>query len=358
MSTEAAQKVEKTHVPLVKITDYQNGALVAQQMPKVTLNDGIQMPMLGFGTSDVKGTTCKPGDPDYEAIKHAIRVGYRFIDTAALYGNERTVGCAIEDALRENLVPNGDRRELFVCTKLWCTQHKRASVVQALRESLERLKLDYVDLYLIHWPVAYQEGLDPVNPRDPNTGKILYSDTTIQETWQGMEDCKDLGLARSIGISNFNHKQCDEVLQMCKHKPSIHQLELHPYLTQTKLHAYSNKAQIQLNAYCPLGAPGTSWNPKDKKRLLDDELICSLAKKYQKSEAQIVLRYHLQRGIAPIPKSITPARIEQNLQVFNFELSEEDLSKLDQLNCNLRYCLWTAGEIVDDHPLYPFHEEY
>lgn len=322
----------------------------------VTLNDGVQMPLIGYGTSDVIGTG-QPGDPAFEAIKHAIRVGYRFIDTAALYLNEVSVGKAIQSCLAEGLVK---REELFVCTKVWCTHHKRPSVIKSCRESLERLQLDYVDLLLIHWPVAYAEGLDPINPKDPKTGKLIYTDTHYTETWLGMEDCKQQALAKSIGVSNFNHKMTDDILAMpnLRYKPTVNQVELHPYLVQEKLAEYSQSVGIVLNAYCPLGSPGAPWLPAGQPNVIEDPVVVSLASKYRKSAAQICLRFQIQRGICPIPKSITPRRIEENLDVFDFELSHDDMAALKRLDKKLRYCLNTAGEYVDDHPLYPFHEEY
>lgn len=334
--------------------NYEDGSEVASRMPRIKLADGVEMPQLGFGTSDVKGPG-EPGEPAYEAIKQALRCGYRFIDTAALYGNEHTVGRALEDALAEGLV--GSREELFVCTKLWCTSHARRSVVGACRESLRRLKLTYVDLYLIHWPMGYaEEGPHPINPK--RDGRLLYSDTHFTETWLGMEECKELGLARSIGLSNFNHKQCEEVLAACKHRPTVNQVELHPYLAQAELHQYSRTRDIILNAYCPLGAPGAAWAPKDKPVLIEDPLVVRLAARHARSPAQIVLRYHLQRGIAPIPKSIRPERIAHNIRVLDFQLAPDEMEALMGLDRRLRYCTNTAGEHPHDHPLYPFHEEF
>lgn len=324
-----------------------------QGAPKVTLNDGVRMPLLGYGTSHVAGAGL-PGQPGYEAIRAAIRAGYRFLDTAALYQNEHVVGKAIEDAINEGLV---ERQDLFVCTKVWCTAHRRHSVLAACKESLRQLGLDYVDLYLIHWPLAYVEHADPINPKDPSTGKLLYSDTHFTETWRGMEDCKQLGLARSIGLSNFNHKMIDEILQMpCRHRPTVNQVECHPYLAQKKLLAYCDQNDVLLNAYCPLGSPGSSWAQHTK--LLEEPVIQEVAHKYGKSAAQICLRYQVQRRVAPIPKSVRPDRIKENMSIWDFEIGPDDMARLLALDRGLRYCTNTAGELVHDHPLYPFHEEY
>lgn len=322
-------------------------------IPNVTLNDGEKFPLLGFGTSHVVGA--RSGDPGYDAIKVAIKCGYRFLDTAALYKNEESVGAAVRECIQEGLVK---REELFICTKVWCTAHKRESVMRACEDSLKKLGLDYVDLYLIHWPVAYVEDGDPINPKDPTTGKLQYSDTHYTETWRGMEDVKDARLARSIGVSNFNHQMIDDILAMpCKHKPTVNQVECHVYLSQEKLLRHSQSAGIYLNAYCPLGSPGSCAGP-DQPAVLQDPLVCELASKYKKSPAQILICYLIQRQISAIPKSISPERIEENLDVLDFEISQDDMKRLLEINRNLRYCLSTAGEYVDDHPLYPFHSDF
>lgn len=319
-------------------------------VPSVRLNDHSQvdLPLIGYGTSSVVSR---------KAIKTALKAGYRFIDTAALYGNEEEVGEALRECISDGLV---SRADLCVCTKLWNTRHKRKSVVEACRESLAKLKLDYIDLYLIHWPVAYIEhGNDPINPVDSSTGKLVYSDTHYTETWLGMEDCRDLGLVRSIGLSNFNHKMCDQILSMpnLRHKPSVNQVECHPYLSQQRLLDYSNKVGIVLNAYCPLGSPNSCASP-DQPVLLEDPMIVELARKHNKTPAQIVVRFQVQRNISAIPKSGRSDRIHENINVLDFELTETEMSQLLALNRDLRYCLNTAGHYVDDHPLYPFHSEF
>lgn len=322
-------------------------------IPVVTLNDGNKFPLIGYGTSSVVGA--RAGDPGFDAIKTAIKCGYRFLDTAALYLNEESVGAAVKECEKEGLV---SRQELYICTKVWNTAHKRESVMKACKESLRKLGLDYVDLYLIHWPVAYVENGDPINPKDPKTGKLLYSDTHFTETWRGMEDVKDAGLARSIGLSNFNVEMIDQILAMpCKHKPTVNQVECHAYLSQEKLLRECEARGIYLNAYCPLGSPGSCAGP-DQPAVLQDPLVRELGDKYNKSPAQILIRYLVQRQISAIPKSINPSRIEENLDMLDFEISAVDMKKLLGINRNLRYCLNTAGEYVDDHPLYPFHSEY
>uniref|UniRef100_A0A6G1SG48 Aldo-keto reductase family 1 member B10 n=1 Tax=Aceria tosichella TaxID=561515 RepID=A0A6G1SG48_9ACAR len=337
--------------------------MATQSVPKVILNDGLQIPALGFGTSGVQLADQKnEAEAAYQAIRCAINCGYRFFDTAALYMNESSVGRAINDAIKEGQVT---RDELVVCTKVWNTAHKRESVMRACRDSLARLQLDYVDIYLIHWPMAYAEisqqplDFDTINPKDASTNKLLYSDTHFLETWLGMEDTKEAGLVRSIGLSNFNHLMIDQILAMpgLRFKPSLLQVELHPYLSQAKLHKYCTSHGIILNAYCPLGAPGAEWTANQPK-VIEDALIKEIAQRHQRSPAQIILRYHIERSIVPIPKSSTPARIRENFDVFDFSLSPTEMQQLLALDRGLRYCLNTAGEYPTDHPLYPFHAEY
>lgn len=316
-------------------------------IPNIELADGNKLPILGFGTSDVNGNDFN--DAGCQAIIHAIKSGYRFIDTAALYRNEEGVALAVEHCIKEGIVK---REDLYICTKVWCTAHKRETVMKACRESLKRLKMDYIDLYLIHWPVAYQEDGDPINPIDPKTGKPRYSNTPVTETWKGMEDVKDAGLSRSIGVSNFNHLMTDEIFAICKHRPVVNQVECHAYLSQEKLHQYSKKNNIILNAYCPIGSPGSSAKEIPKSEwVMNNSLVQELAKKHNKSSAQILLRYLIQRNIPPIPKSVTPKRIEENLEVFDFQISNEDMDRLMKINKNLRYCTTTGGYDVSDPPI-------
>lgn len=322
------------------------------QVLSVRLNDGLMLPLIGFGTSRV--ASAELGDPSYEAIKTSIQSGYRFIDTAAYYLNEEAVGLAIKDCIEAGIVK---REDLIVCTKLWCTAHKRTSVMRACEESLKKLKLDYVDLYLIHWPMAYAEDGDPISPIDPQTEKIRYTNTHYSETWLGMEDVKDAGLARSIGLSNFNHEMIATILMMpCKHRPSVNQVECHPYLSQQKLLDYCKQNHIVLNAHCPLGSPGSCAKP-GQPAILKDPIVAEIAIKYNKSPAQILIRFLIQRNISAVPKSINPVRIKQNIDVFDFRISDSDMNRLLDLDRNLRYCA-NADVDVSDHPFYPFNIEY
>lgn len=316
------------------------------------------MPLVGYGTSRVldEDRSGREHLEAYGAIRAAIESGYRFIDTAAYYRNEQLVGQAIRDCLEEKVLAS--REELIVCTKVWNTAHRRESVRRACKESLERLQLDYVDIYLIHWPMAYAENSDPILPLESGTNKrVQYADTHFTDTWRGMEDVKEAGWAKCIGLSNFNSKQIEQILQMAhlRHRPAVNQVECHPYLNQEKLLEFCNKRQIKLQAHCPLGSPASCAKPGQPK-LLEDQLVAKLAGKYQKSPAQILIRFLVQRGVAALPKSLTASRIRENLEV-DFQLEPEDLASLLSLDQKLRYCE-NADVDVRDHPLFPFNEEF
>lgn len=326
--------------------------------PIYILNDGNKMPMIGLGTDHL--VESKAGSID--AIKFAVKCGYRHFDTAPLYDNEQLLGVALRQCIDEGLVK---REELFVVTKVWNTYHKRKSVIESCRQSLARLQLNYVDLLLIHWPMAFEENIEnggntDLCPIDLATNKIKYSSVTIEETWLGMEDVKDAKLSKSIGVSNFNHIQIDKILSCCKHKPVVNQVECHPYLNQQLLLEYSIKNNILLTAHCSLGSLNSCGKDKKDIVLVEDELIKSLANKYSKNVGQILLKFSLQRNISVIPKSGNFDRIRGNFELNDFKLDDADMEKLMKLNRNFRYCPTTRVEpyIPRDHPEYPFTVEY
>lgn len=312
--------------------------------PYLTLNDGNKMPMLGLGTWNAQGKELK------DAVKAAIYCGYRHIDTASNYRNENLVGEAINECLAENICKRGD---LFVTTKLWNNSHSRASVPRALQKSLQSLKLNYVDLYLVHYPIGYLEG-ETLSPVDAG-GQVITSDVDYVETWRGMEDVKRLGLTKSIGVSNFNAEQITRVLCNCFFKPTINQVECHPYLSQEKLLKFCRLHGIELTAYSPLGSPGRIDPRLQEPYLLEDPLIKLLAKKYQRPAAHILIRYQLQRNVVVIPKAIQEAHIRSNLDSLTFEMTQDDMKKLDSLNRNHRFMKF---ERCLKHKYYPFNSEY
>ncbi|XP_068225707.1 aldo-keto reductase family 1 member B1-like isoform X1 [Palaemon carinicauda] len=316
----------------------------APDVPYLTFNNGHKVPSFGLGT-----WKSKPGEVT-QAVKDAIACGYRHIDCALVYGNEPEVGEAIKAKIADGTVK---REDLFITSKLWNTYHSKNLVIPTLKETLNNLGLEYLDLYLIHWPMGYKENADHFPKTDD--GKVIYSDVDFVDTWAGMEGAVDKGLVRSIGVSNFNSKQVQRILDICRIKPVTNQVECHPYLNQKKLIEWSASKKILITAYSPLGSPDRPWAKPDDPQLMEDPKIVALAEKYKKTPAQILIRYQLQRGLIVIPKSVTKSRIESNIQVFDFELSDEDMKAIDSFDCNGRalHLTW-----VNDHPHFPFHVEF
>lgn len=254
----------------------------------VKLNNGVEMPQLGFGVWQVPDAEATP------AVSEAIKAGYRSIDTAAIYGNERGVGAALGGV---------DRDELFITTKLWNADQGHDSTLRAFDESLQKLGLDVLDLYLIHWPTPARE---------------LYVDT-----WKAFVELQKEGRVRAIGVSNFQPAHLRRLIDETGVVPAVNQVELHPYLQQSELRAFHAEHGIQTEAWSPLGQGG---------ELLGDPVVAEIAARHNRSAAQVVLRWHLQLGNVVIPKSVTPARIRENIAVFDFVLSEEELAALSTLD--------------------------
>lgn len=265
-------------------------------------------------------------------MQDAIAMGYRHIDCAHVYGNEDEVGAGLKVKLDDGTVTRDD---IFITSKLWNTFHRPDLVRGALETTLKNLKLDYIDLYLIHWPMAYKEDGD-LFPKGPND-EVLYSEVDYLDTWKEMEKMVEAGLTKSIGLSNFNSKQVERVLAMAKIKPVVNQVECHPYLAQRKLGAFCKDRMIEITAYSPLGSPARPWVTDADPVLLDEPMLAAMATKYGKTKAQICLRWQIQRGHIAIPKSTNPKRIAENFDVFNFTLSDEDMEALAKLDRNLRF---------------------
>ncbi|KAM7157201.1 dihydrodiol dehydrogenase 3-like [Molossus nigricans] len=316
----------------------------------VKLNDGHFMPVLGLGTSapsKVANSKMK------EALKTAIDVGYRHIDSAYLYQNEEEIGKAIQNKIANSIVK---REDIFYTSKLWSTFLRPELVQTGLEISLRKLQLSYVDLFLIHFPVALKPG-EEIFPKDTD-GKTIFDTVDICATWEALEKCKEAGLAKSIGVSNFNSKQLQKILNKpgLKYKPVCNQVECHLYLNQSKLLDFCKSKDIVLTAYAALGSdPGKEWVNKNYPVILEDPVLNAIAEKHQRTPAQVALRYQLQRGVVVLAKSFTEKRIRENFQVFDFQLTPQDMERLDGLNRNLRYFNVTA---FADHPDYPFCDEY
>ncbi|XP_056373644.1 aldo-keto reductase family 1 member C3-like [Hyla sarda] len=324
--------------------------MVLTKHSRITLNDGHKIPVVGLGTYAPQEF---PKSLAEEAVKVALEVGYRHIDSAFIYGNEVEVGRAINAKIADGTVK---REEVFYTSKLWSTFHSPKLVRPALERSLRDLKLDYVDLFLIHTPVEFKPG-DDLQPTDEN-GKLIFHNTDIRDTWKAMEDCKEAGLVKSIGLSNFNHKQIELILNMpgLRYKPVCNQVECHLYLNQSKLLEFCKSHDIVLEAYGVLGSTrDVNWIDQNAPILLEDPVLNAIAKKHGRTPAQVAMRHMLQRGIVVLAKSFKAERIKENLQVFEFELSEEEIKTLNGLNQNIRYVVVSKWK---DHPKFPFHEEY
>lgn len=259
-------------------------------MKHIKLNNGLEMPMLGFGVFKVED-----GNECIESVKTALELGYRSIDTASIYGNEKSVGIAI----KESSIP---REEIFLTTKLWNEVQREGNIEEAFSKSLEDLQVDYVDLYLIHWPVKE---------------KFINS-------WLELEKIYKSGRAKAIGISNFHIHHIEEIKKIWSFVPTVNQIELHPRLTQKPILEYCNKHNIIVESWSPLGA--------SKNNLLEDEVLKAIGKKYDKTPAQIILRWNIECGIITIPKSKTPSRIKENIDIFDFELTKDEIDTINNMN--------------------------
>ena len=261
---------------------------------RVALSDGNSMPLLGLGVWDAKS-----GKETYDAVIHALSKGYRHIDTAELYGNEKDVGSAVIDS-------GIAREEIFITTKLWDSGLGYDHALNAFDVSLKKLILEYIDLYLIHWP---EKG-------------------SRREIWSALERIKKEGRSLSIGVSNFAPKHLNEILINANFTPAVNQIEMSPFLHQQEISSFCKKENIHLTGYCPL-ARGTRFN---------NPLLCRVAEETNKTAAQVMIRWAIQNGNTVIPKSVRPKRIEENADVFDFELREDQIKILDELEEGLRFC--------------------
>jgi 2,5-diketo-D-gluconate reductase A len=265
----------------------------ATAIPTLTLRDGVEIPQLGFGVFQV------PPEETQEAVEEALAAGYRHIDTAAAYRNEAGVGAAIEAV-------GIAREDVFVTTKLWNSQQGYDSTLQACEKSLGRLGMDHVDLYLIHWPV-------------PTEDRYL-------DTWRAFERIREEGRARTIGVSNFRVEDLERLKAEAERLPTVNQIELHPRLQQAELRVW----------HADHGVATEAWSPLAQGALLDEETIEGIAADRGRTPAQVILRWHIQIGNVVIPKSVTPERIRENLELFDFELGEEEMAAIARLDSGER----------------------
>ncbi|KAI5458072.1 NADP-dependent oxidoreductase domain-containing protein [Mariannaea sp. PMI_226] len=306
------------------------------QVPSVKLSSGHDMPLVGFGLWKVDNSTCA------DTVYNAIKAGYRLFDGACDYGNEKECGEGVARAIKEGIVK---REELFIVSKLWQTFHDKERVEPIARRQLADWQIDYFDLFLIHFPVAL-EYVDPEVRYPPGwfydgESEVRWSKATNQETWGAMEDLVEKGLARSIGISNFQSQTIYDLLKYAKIRPATLQVELHPYYQQPELIRLAKNEGIVLTAYSSFGPTGfielnmdraTSASP-----LMEHEVFTTIAKKLNKTTAQVLLRWATQQGLAVIPKTSRPNVMAENLDCCSFDIPEEDMKRIAKMDLNLKF---------------------
>lgn len=305
-------------------------------MKTLTFKNGDKIPVLGLGT-----WKSEPGEVK-KAVLAAIKAGYRHIDCAPVYGNESEVGEALTEAFDTGLVK---REDMWITSKLWNSNHKEEQVIPALKKTLADLKLDYLDLYLIHWPVAFKAGVSfPEGSEDFYTLK----EVPLTETWKGMEATVKAGLAKHIGVSNFNKERVHFLLENSKIAPEMNQVEMHPFLPQQELVDFCQLNKIHLTAYSPLGSGDRSEQMKKDNEpiLFDHPVIKEIAEKHKASTAQVLISWQIHRDIVVIPKSTNEGRIQQNFESKDLALGEEDMSKIEGIDYEYRFVdgsFWAAG---------------
>ena len=296
-------------------------------MNYLTLNNGNKIPQLGLGTwKSEKGQVAA-------AVKYALKIGYRHIDCAPVYANEKEVGLALGESLTEGIVK---REDIFITSKLWNNQHRRADVVPALKQTLQDLQLDYLDLFLIHWPVAFKKEVSWATKGEEF---IALTELPLIETWRGMEQAVDEGLVKSIGVSNFSQVKLENLRLNGAIQPNVNQVECHPYLQQEELLAYCQNHGIGLTAYSPLGSGDrtSSLKQENEPLIFENSVIQQIAQKHQATPAQILIKWAIERGTVVIPKSVSPQRIKENFEALQISLDAEDLQQIKALNQNYRY---------------------
>ncbi|KHJ95731.1 oxidoreductase, aldo/keto reductase family protein [Oesophagostomum dentatum] len=359
-------------------------------IPTIKLSSGFEMPVVGLGTWQ-----SEPGEVE-KSVETAVKVGYRLIDCAWQYGNQVEIGKTLQ-----KLFASGVKRgDIFVASKVWNTFHSAPACKRHVVDILRQLQLDYIDLMLIHYPMGYAEGGDEF-PTKPGTDEPDYSDVDYLETWKALEECVVEGKIRTIGLSNFNHKQIERILKNSAIKPAFLQIELHPYFQQKKLLAFCKEKGIAVTAYSPIANPGSKSfrkegdpnielhpyfqqkkllafckekgivvtayspiaNPGSKSfrkegdpNVLEEPIVTKIAKAHGKTPAQVVLRWITQQGVAVIPKSTSEEHLKSNLDIFDFELTAEEMKEMEKLDRGWR--IVDLSEKDSNHPYFPYHEEY
>ncbi|MCW9036381.1 aldo/keto reductase [Altibacter sp.] len=296
-------------------------------MKTLQFKNGDTMHSLGLGTWKSKGNDVK------NAVKEALYAGYRHIDTAAAYDNEEFIGEALAEVFAEGRI---FREDVFITSKLWNDSHGEGQVIPALQTSLKKLQLDYLDLYLMHWPIAFKLGVSfPSSPSD----YVSLEEEPLSMTWKQLEQAKDAGYAKHIGVSNFSKKKLQALIKDASIIPEMNQVELHPLLQQKDLLAFCSSEDILMTAYSPLGSGDRSEGMKgeDEPNLLEIETLQKIARKRDATVAQVLISWHMHRGTAVIPKSTTKEHIVANFRAADVKLDKEDMDSIAELDKHYRF---------------------